>query len=163
MTQELTPKTERPSRRGGADPGTKTYDSPLLHVDEDEEFEYAEDDDGVMVVARTPHRKGERPSLKAATARAMAAEGKVRALEEQVQGLAERIKRDYVEKVEELQGYDGDDYNEVVILNMALDFARVRVKTAERELQETRAKLEATETEKLQWRKQGAEAEDYPG
>ena len=65
LTQELTQKKERSSRRGGADPGTKTYDNPLLHVDEDEEFEYAEDDDGVMVVARTPHRKGERPSLKA--------------------------------------------------------------------------------------------------
>ena len=75
----------------------------------------------------------------------MAAEGKVRALEEQVQGLAERLKGDYVEKAEELQGYDGDDYNKVVILDMALDFARVRVKTAERELNETRAKLKATE------------------
>ena len=87
------------------------------------------------------YRKGERPyaSLKAATARAMAAEGKARALEEQVQGLTERLKEDYVEKAEELQGYDRDDYNKVVMLDMALDFARVRVKTAERELKETRA------------------------
>ena len=56
LTQELTQKSERPSRRGGAGPGTKTYDNPqsLLHMDEDEEFEYAEDDAGVMAVARTP-------------------------------------------------------------------------------------------------------------
>ena len=160
LTQELTQKTERPSRRGGADPGTKTYDNPLLHVDEDEEFEYAEDDDGVMVVARTPHRKGERPSLKAATARALAAEEKIRELQEKVQGLQELVKGEYQEKAEELEGYGGgDDYHKVVILDMALDFARVRLKTAERELKEMEKKLKVAGEEKLRWKKRGEEAE----
>ena len=78
LTQELTQKKERPSRCGGTDPGTNVYENALLRADADEEYDYSEDDNGVMVVARTPHRKGERPSLKAATARAPAAEEKFR-------------------------------------------------------------------------------------
>ena len=42
---------------------------------------------------------------------------------------------------------------------MALGFSRVRVKTAERELPEMAKKLKVAETEKLQWRKWGEEAE----
>ena len=139
MTQELTQKTERPSRRGGADPGTKIYDNPLhvLRVDSDEEFsEYIEDDKGVMAVARTPHRKGERPSLKAAATRALVAEEKIRRLEEQVQGLQAQLRGDYVVQAEELKesGYTGDAAGQVSILDMTLGFSRVRVKTAGREL-----------------------------
>ena len=159
LTQEL---TERPSRRGGADWGTNVYDNPLLRVDEDEDYEYVEDGDGVMVVARTPHRKGERPSLKAATARAMAAEEKIRRLEEQVQGLQAQLRGDYVVQAEELKepGYTGDAADQVIILDMALDFARVRVKTAERELKDSAAKLKKAEEGTAQWRRRGEEAEE---
>ena len=91
----------------------------------------------------------------------MAAEETSRRLEEQVQGLQAQLRGDYVVQAEELRepGYTGDAADQVVILDMALGFSRVRVKTAERELKETRAKLKAAETEKLQWRKRGEEAE----
>ena len=158
LTQEL---TERPSRRGGADWGTNVYDNPLPRVDEDEDYEYVEDGDGVMVVAKTPHRKGERPSLKAATARAMAAEEKSRRLGEQVQGLQAQLRGDYVVQAEELRepGYTGDAADQVIILDMALDFARVRLKTAERERKEMEKKLKVAAEEKLRWKKRGEEAE----
>ena len=144
-----------------ADPGTDMYENPLLRVDEDDEYEYGEDDNGVMAVARTPHRKGERPSLKAATARAMAAEEKSRSLEEQVQGLQAQLRGDYVVQAEELRepGYTGDAADQVVILDMALDFARVRLKTAEREHKEMEKKLKVAGEEKLRWKKRGEEAE----
>ena len=102
MAQELTQKKEKPSRCGGTDLGTNMYKNPLLHTDEDEEYDDAEDDNGVMVVARTPHQKGERPSLKTATARTLAAEEKFRGLQEKVQGLQELVKEAYQEKAEEL-------------------------------------------------------------
>ena len=138
------------------------YENPLLHVDEDDDYEYAEDDDGVMVVARTPHRNGERSSLNAATARALAAEEKSRRLEEQVQGLQAQLRGDYVVQAEELKepGYTGDAADQVIILDMALVFSRVRVKTAERELKEMAKELKVAKTEKLQWRKRGEEAEE---
>ena len=95
-----------------------------------------------MAVARTPHRKGERPSLKAATARVLVAEEKTRSLEEHaiVQGLQAQLRGDYVVQAEELKlpGYAGDAADQVIILDTALGFSRVqchvRVKTAEREL-----------------------------
>ena len=95
------------------------YRNPLLHVDEDDDYEYAEDDDRVMAVARTPHRKGERPSLKVATARALEAEEESRRLEEQVQGLQAQLRGDCVVQAEELQepGYTGDAADQVVILD----------------------------------------------
>ena len=126
---------------------TDVHANPLLYVDDDE-YEYVEDGDGVMVVAKTPHRKGERPSLKAATARAMAAEEKSRRLGEQVQGLQAQLRGDYVVQAEELKepGYTGDAEDQVTILDMALDFSRVRVKTAERELKEMKKKLNTAET-----------------
>ena len=114
-----------------------------------------------MAVARTPHRKGERPSLKAATARAMAAEEKSRSLEEQVQGLQAQLRGDYVVQAEELRepGYTGDAADQVIILDMALDFARVKLKTAERERKEMEKKLKVAAEEKLRWKKRGEEAE----
>ena len=39
------------------DPGAEVYENPLLRVDEDDEYDYDEDDNGVMAVARTPHRR----------------------------------------------------------------------------------------------------------
>ena len=130
-------------------------------MDEDDEYEYGEDDNGVMVVARTPHRKGERPSLKAATARALAVEEKSRRLEEQVQGLQAQLRGDYVVQAEELRepGYTGDAADQVIILDMALDFARVRLKTAERERKEMEKELKVAAEEKLRWKKRGEEAE----
>ena len=145
----------------GANPGTDMYENPLLRVDEDDEYEYGEDDNGVMVVARTPPRRGERPSLKAATARALAAEETSRRLEEQVQGLQAQLRGDYVVQAEELKepGYTGDAADQVIILDMALDFSRVRVKTVERELNEMKKKFDAAETQTVHWRKWGEEAE----
>ena len=124
-------------------------------MDEDDEYEYGEDDNGVMVVARTPHRKGERPSLKAATARALAVEEKSRRLEEQVQGLQAQLRGDpdYVVQAEELRepGYTctGDAADQAIILDMALDFARVRLKAAERERKEMEKKLKVAGEEKF--------------
>jgi len=100
--------------------------------------------------------------LKAATARAMAAEEKIRRLEEQVQGLQAQLRGDYVVQAEELKepGYTGDAEDQVIILDMALDFARVRVKTAERELKDSAAKLIKAEEGTAQWRRRGEEAEE---
>ena len=119
LTQELTEKKGRPSKRGGANPGTEVYENHLLHVAADEDYGYVEDDNGVMPVARTPHRKGEQSALKAAVARAMAAEAKNRELEGQVQGLLAQLGGGYAVKADELKGYkEGDDYHKVVILDM---------------------------------------------
>ena len=143
------------------DPGAEVYENPLLRVDEDDEYDYDEDDNGVMAVARTPHRKGERPSLKAAVARARAAEEQVKELKGLVEALRTQVQGDYVVKAEELkeQGYKGDATDQVIILDMALDFSRVRVQTAERELKEMKKKLDAAETQTVHWRKRGEEAE----
>ena len=71
------------------------------------------------------------------------------------------MRGDYVVKAEELkeQGYKGDATDQVIILDMALDFSRVRVQTAERELKEMKKKLDAAETQTVHWRKRGEEAE----
>ena len=57
------------TRLHDTNPGANLYENPVLRVDEDADYEYVEDDNvnnGLMAVARTPHWKGERPSLKAA-------------------------------------------------------------------------------------------------
>ena len=46
-----------------ANPRTDMYENPLLRVDKDDEYEYGEDDNGVMVVARTPHRRPGRETV----------------------------------------------------------------------------------------------------
>ena len=133
----------------------------MLRVDEDDEYDYDEDDNGVMAVAETPHRKGERLSPTAAVARARASEEQTKELKGLVEALRTQVRGDYVVKAEELkeQGYKGDAAGQVIILNMALDFGRMRVKTEERELKEMKKMLDAAETQTVHWRKRGEEAE----